>query len=70
MKDFLGNELNVGDTIVLNKLYGNSYKKYKMISVKITRMTDKMVFYAGIGYNNEKVEGKMQGNKVVWTIAQ
>ena len=65
MKDMLGHELEIGDTVVLNRLYGNSYKKYRMIAVKIMRLTEKTVIYSGIGYNNEAVQGKMVANKVV-----
>ena len=65
MKDMLGHELEIGDTVVLNRLYGNSYKQYKMIAVKIMRLTEKTVIYSGRGYNNEAVQGKMVANKVV-----
>lgn len=65
MKDMLGHELEIGDTVVLNRLYGNSYKQYKMIAVKVMRLTEKTVIYSGKGYNDEAVQGKMVANKVV-----
>ena len=61
----LGHELEIGDTVVLNRLYGNSYKQYKMIAVKVMRLTEKTVIYSGKGYNDEAVQGKMVANKVV-----